>query len=396
MFIGIEFFSENPLDNVISSLKFKYDKVVFYGYKDAMDQIAIKTVDNFLKSERVGIKSTEYIELTNESYVALHEQLDKLVSELVSEGDSCYFDLTGGDELALAAAGVIAVKYNIEMHEIDVVKDKINIMSEQASYDLLPKRNIYLNIKEFLSLHEATVNWRVHKDQNEVDNLFLHKEKISNLYKLTKKYGEKLWNKFSISMAYICRHQHELIEADYNHVREGLRITRINKMQFTDMLYKLQEKGIIYNLIISDYNIRFEFINNDYKDIICTGGAILEQYVYCKIMEDTEVNDCIIGCHLNWESDGNLNYVDRGDDVLNEIDILYMKKNVPVFVSCKNKAIGQNLPLYELETVADRFGGENVVKVLVASGGVTTAIRNRAEEMDIRIVVNIKGRWKIN
>lgn len=157
-FIGIEFFSEHPLDNIISSTKFKYDKVVFYGYKDVMDKTA--------------------------------------------------------------------VKYNIGMHEIDVVKDDINIMSVQESYDKLPKRNIYLNIQEFLVLHEA-------------------------------------------------------------------------------------------------------------------------------------------------------------DDVLNEIDILYMRNNIPTFVSCKNQEVSKNMPLYELETVADRFGGENVRKVLVAAEGFLPAIKNRADEMGI-------------
>ena len=59
-----------------------------------------------------------------------------------------------------------------------------------------------------------------------------------------------------------------------------------------------------------------------------------------------------------------------------------MKKNIPTFISCKNKLISMNQPLYELETVADRFGGKLVRKVLVAKGGVTPGIAKRAEEMD--------------
>lgn len=47
--------------------------------------------------------------------------------------------------------------------------------------------------------------------------------------------------------------------------------------------------------------------------------------------------------------------------------------------------VSDNKPLYELETVAARFGGNQVKKILVANGGASPAVTKRAEEMDIMI-----------
>ena len=104
-------------------------------------------------------------------------------------------------------------------------------------------------------------------------------------------------------------------------------------------------------------------------------------------MDDPEVNDCQIGYHINWVGEGDPNSIyESGPDVINEIDIIYMRKNIPTFISCKNKMVSGNQALYELETVADRFGGKLVKKVLVARGGATDYVRKRAKEMNIKVV----------
>ena len=71
--------------------------------------------------------------------------------------------------------------------------------------------------------------------------------------------------------------------------------------------------------------------------------------------------------------------------MLNEIDVIAMYQNIPVFISCKNNVVKTNQPLYELDTIVNRFGGEYAIRILAAPNGVTDAIRNRAEEMNIRI-----------
>ena len=77
-----------------------------------------------------------------------------------------------------------------------------------------------------------------------------------------------------------------------------------------------------------------------------------------------------------------------GIDVLNEIDVLALKGNVPVFISCKTGKMGPSNTLhalYELQTVAERFGGKYAKKVLVTSRMPADVYIKRAEEMNIEI-----------
>jgi hypothetical protein len=74
--------------------------------------------------------------------------------------------------------------------------------------------------------------------------------------------------------------------------------------------------------------------------------------------------------------------------VLNEIDVLTLKGNIPTFISCKTGKMGPSNTLhalYELQTVAERFGGKYEKKVLVTSRMPAEVYITRAEEMEIKI-----------
>jgi hypothetical protein len=89
------------------------------------------------------------------------------------------------------------------------------------------------------------------------------------------------------------------------------------------------------------------------RELLCNSGAILEHTVYWKIMEDSEVNDCVIGYHINWGGDGDPESINEpGPNVLNEVDVIFMKKNIPTFVSCKNKAVDNTQPAPAAQDVA--------------------------------------------
>ena len=77
-----------------------------------------------------------------------------------------------------------------------------------------------------------------------------------------------------------------------------------------------------------------------------------------------------------------------GIDVLNEIDVLSLKGNIPVFISCKTGKMGPSKALhalYELETVANRIGGKYARKVLVTSRPLADVYLKRAQEMGIEV-----------
>ena len=68
-----------------------------------------------------------------------------------------------------------------------------------------------------------------------------------------------------------------------------------------------------------------------------------------------------------------------------EIDVLLLRGYVLTFISCKAGAPDQ-MALYELDTVAFRFGGKYAQKELVTASKIEAHHRQRAEEMTITVV----------
>ena len=70
---------------------------------------------------------------------------------------------------------------------------------------------------------------------------------------------------------------------------------------------------------------------------------------------------------------------------MNEIDVIALDGFVPVIVSCKCGNQANKDAIYELETVARRFGGKYARKMLVSVKNMTPVDKERAAEMDIDI-----------
>mgnify|MGYP002514930257 CR=1 FL=1 len=111
-------------------------------------------------------------------------------------------------------------------------------------------------------------------------------------------------------------------------------------------------------------------------------------------------DDIDVGVIVDWDADDSRNTV----DTRNEIDVMLMRDLVPVFISCKNGDIGEE-ELYKLHTVATRFGGPHVRKMLIATKlsqykvpKSRDSLMQRAKDMDILTVgiVTIPFRWEGN
>ena len=87
--------------------------------------------------------------------------------------------------------------------------------------------------------------------------------------------------------------------------------------------------------------------------------------------------------HIDWDG-----VIEAGGnrDVLNEIDVMSIRNNRPTFISCKIGNVDQ-MALYELETVANRFGGKYAKKVLATAQELSATHMRRAEEMGIEVRV---------
>jgi hypothetical protein len=140
---------------------------------------------------------------------------------------------------------------------------------------------------------------------------------------------------------------------------------------------------MLCNYSCRDGRYYYRFKNADVKDWLWKSGSILELYVF--LQEKKKNADCCVGVYLDWDG---IIQPQPGLDVFNEIDVLTLQDNVLTFISCKSGKLAGNQALhamYELETVAERFGGKYARKVLAIAYPLSEAYRNRASEMRIEI-----------
>lgn len=149
---------------------------------------------------------------------------------------------------------------------------------------------------------------------------------------------------------------------------------------FDQFLDRCKELGFLKSLDRGHGVYQFTYKNENIKNYFWDGGSILEMYGFL-LESETNPSDCRVGVHIDWDG---VFHREWGIDVLNEIDILSIHNNLPTFISCKMGSVDQ-MALYELETVATRFGGKYARKVLMVAKDVAGGHTLRAEEMGIEI-----------
>ena len=72
----------------------------------------------------------------------------------------------------------------------------------------------------------------------------------------------------------------------------------------------------------------------------------------------------------------------------NELDVVAIKNSILICISCKDTAKYDEIALNELNVYAEQLGGDNVVKILVATKNpLKHSVEERAKEMNIELVI---------
>ncbi|MCI7493396.1 MAG: DUF1887 family CARF protein [Lachnobacterium sp.] len=388
----IEFYDEEPIANISACLRYKFERVIFVGFSEWNNTDEYKAVKHFLQKDEIGVKEVMYYELTPNSLANSTQKIKKIIENEIEQGRQCFFDITGGEEIALVAIGILMQQYDLPLHQINIASGGIDLLHRPDAYSALSRRNYQLSVEEYLNLHCAVIDYSKQKGEKKLSLDDDWRQEIYNLFEIVKKMG-LCWNRF-------CKITQQMEDEDYDGCVNGQindllkkqgklgvnQFEKLTRKSFIVLLKQLEKISWITNLAYDSNVVRFEYPSDRHRNVLTTEGACLEAYVGYRMMEDSDVTDCMVGVSLDWEQGGiQRQSLIEEDDVLNEIDVIAMRNNVPIFISCKNNIVKTNQPLYELDTVANRFGCEKGIRILAAPNGVTEAIRNRAEEMNIRI-----------
>lgn len=382
MIINFEFLDEEPIENIITCLHYKVDKVVFFGNRELLIEKK-NSMERFLK-KHCSVKQVEFLEISDTDLGAVVEVMRSAIRKEREKGNECYFDVTGGEGLALLAFGIISRELQVPMHMYDVEKDELREFDKDYAERIsknVSEQHIRLNLDKIVEMHGGVVSYKHnkgYKGQHDEGDL----ADIRKLWKINQRY-EREWNQFAMFLA---RHAQdmmvdlsaEVVNADMK-TRRSIGTTK----KLNQILDTCSEEGVLRNVRHEKERYSFTYKNEFVKSCMCDSGSVLEQYTYMCEQDNPGTLDCRVGVHIDW--DGIL-HEEQGVDVLNEIDVLSLCGNVPVFISCKGGSVDQ-MALYELDAVASRFGGKYAKKVIVLSKELSRGHALRAKEMGIEVRV---------
>lgn len=384
MYVNIEFLDEEPMENVITALHYQIDKTIFIGFEDDIARYG-KRSKNFL-DKYCHVKEIKFIDVPKND---LHGILDKISTQVKEEkdaGNTIFFDITGGEGLILMAFGMLAKDYGLPIHLYDVESDEMKeyrigegkLLSK--CNEIQRKNKIKLTLDSYIAMWGAKIN---RKPEDNKDKLPIHDsdymEVIQKVWPILEAYGRD-WNKHTTSMG------HDLKVEGLN-VNVTVNPKAIYKWdEFKTFLKKLNQAGAICGYseptAQNENKIQFRYPSVEMKRMLLKSGNLFELHVYQEKKKKEGSLDCDMGVKIDW--DGN---VDNAG-VYNEIDVLALKGNILTFVSCKGGNMEGNAsldPMYQLETIASRFGGKYARKILATRQKIDGVYAERAEAMKIKL-----------
>lgn len=387
MVVNFEFLGSEPIENVITCLHYQVDKVVFFGYSEVIAQQR-KQTDKFLK-EYCGVQMVEFHAVSHEDLKGIVEVIRREVSQEIVLKNQVFFDVTGGESMVLVAFGMLAQELDAPLHMFDVVENRIIDLKEGASASItrdLPERRITMTLEMWICMHGGMINQNLHKGQKNLDDR-KYAEDVEQIYQVAVRCKDQ-WNAFCGFMRKELTPEGNSLQVSksaYTIVQQVAEVTALkNVATLNHILDALAHIGVLLDLVHADGRYQFRYKSEEIKSCIWEDGCVLELHTYREQSQNGK--ECRVGVHIDW--DGEIHY-ESGKDVVNEIDVLAMDGNVPLFISCKSGKMSAQKTLhamYELETVAKRFGGKYAKKRLVTMAEIEGVYKERADEMGIEIV----------
>lgn len=342
-------------------------------------------VTNNDQDEMKGIRQyykDNFPQIVLKEFTIKEGDLDK-INELVTSirNRRITVNLTGGPRVNSLMLLAICNKNKINSIYIDT-KNKL-IFSFDDKVMVKKEEFKDLNIEDILKASGGTII----EDSSELckkeDLIYLSKKIYKNL-DIWHKHKQKLYD------AAIFKHDEENNKKIYVDMKS---LSDEEETLIKDILEELKNMNEL-QYKVDNKKITIEFLNEYLKTFIFKSGTWLEIATNNIIKNIKEINESKNGVVFLWNNENKL--------VRNEVDVVAIKDSVPICISCKDSDKYNEVALNELNVYAEKIGGDNSYKILVATKEPEKKpVRTRAEEMNIHIVVfdgdenkfinNIKG-----
>ncbi len=367
----LELYSNDSTENIISMLSRTYDRAVFFFGPDNVPNTRMQAKIISFFQKRFGA-DVSFREIKSKSFEAV---TDAFAAETPAvPGDSYFFDLTGGSPLFIAAAGYYVSssgRQDISMHLYDPKRGGTVFEKGPGA----PDGFTALSFSDAVLLNGGLVLSSEYSSNALGDREFVRE--TMRLWNAVR--GIPLeWNRFC-SVPY----------ADPPLGRSPVIRRRTAKKNDEPVCRKVLEAlrtgGIVATYEIGEGNC--DYVLSDTAptaELYEKSGSVLEVF--------TALAAACTGLFYDISASTRLDYdgVITGDplETRNEIDVTMMYGHRPVFVSCKNTEVTKEY-LYEIQTMAEHFGGKYAIPAIVTSVSSNKSVQNRAKEMGIVLLYSV-------
>ncbi|MDM0642361.1 DUF1887 family CARF protein [Clostridium perfringens] len=276
--------------------------------------------------------------------------------------------LNQGDKKDILIMYTLALKHNIDGFFLDIPKEellKLNLESVQCE-----KCNfVDLDVEDIIDSIGASIV----VDSTEISEI--------NIIETMTNYiadNLNLWKKYKIRLSDNSVFIHD--ESNPRSIKIDKELLSREEVMLLDKILNFLEKNSQIKVKELEQCLKVTFQNEFIKGFIFKSGTWLEFLTKNIIEEIKSIDDIKSGLLFLWN--------DKESRVKNELDVVAIKDSVLICVSCKDSKKYDEVALNELNVYSEQLGGENVIKILVATHPpIKSSISKRAKEMGINLVV---------
>lgn len=276
--------------------------------------------------------------------------------------------LNQGNKKDVLIMYTLALKHNIDGFFLDIPKEellKLNLESVQCE-----KCNfVDLDVEDIINSIGASIV----VDSTEISEINII-ETMTNYIAS----NLDLWKKYKIRLSDNSVFIHD--ESNPRSIKIDKELLSREEVLLLDKILNFLEKNGQIKVKELEQCLKVTFRNEFIKGFIFKSGTWLEVLTKNIIEEIKSIDDIKSGLLFLWN--------DKESRIKNELDVVAIKDSVLICVSCKDSKKYDEVALNELNVYSEQLGGENVIKILVATQPpIKSSISKRAKEMGINLVV---------
>lgn len=276
--------------------------------------------------------------------------------------------LNQGNKKDILIMYTLVLKHNIDGFFLDIPKEellKLNLESVQCE-----KCNfVDLDVEDIIDSIGASIV----VDSTEISEINI----IENMTNYIAS-NLDLWKKYKIRLSDNSVFIHD--ESNPRSIKIDKELLSREEVMLLDKILNFLEKNGQIKVKELEQCLKVTFQNEFIKGFIFKSGTWLEVLTKNIIEEIKSIDDIKSGLLFLWN--------DKESRVKNELDVVAIKDSVLICVSCKDSKKYDEVALNELNVYSEQLGGENVIKILVATHPpIKSSISKRAKEMGINLVV---------